>query len=140
MSMEKELLSRLQKIFGFKKATFSMPSESFEQDTLFVFIENAFSRVTDKITYYKVNGSITIFTQDEKMPTGFMNKRIEMSDIELTKDLFFFNIDTYVENSQARVQNINERRASFVFMYKEQFNPEKGQLTELDISGDFLNE
>lgn len=128
-----ELKSRLSKIFGFEKTTFDAPSESFEQDTLFVSIAEAQSRPSGKKIYSKVMGYLTVFSQKDKMPYGFFNKRIQKADAALTRELFFFDMDVDVASSPARIQNISERRARFVFLYSADYDPNKGRLTSINM-------
>lgn len=132
----KDLHDRLQKIFGFKKVTFQAPSESFEQETLFVQINSPRVKVTGSSIAARVEGTLIVFSQDNKMPYGFMQKRIEEANPDLTRPLFFSEIDIDVATSPARLQNIHERRTNFLFLFKTQYDPNKGQLTELEFTGE----
>lgn len=133
-----ELAEKLTQIFGFKKTTFDAPSVSsttgtFEQETLFVEINEARSRVTEGKAFAKILGSIVCFSQMEKLPFGFFNKKIQQAPYALTKPFFFFDIDLNPANSPARIQNITERRARFVYLYSGQYDPDHGELTSLEI-------
>lgn len=132
----KDLQNRFEQIFALGKTTFLAPSEEFEQDTLFIEIESVSPRVSNagggKQTA-KVVGNVTVFAQDNNLPYGFFNKAIERADPELTSPLFFYDIDTDIAASPARTQNIHERRASFVFLYEGQYDPNKGELTSLSL-------
>lgn len=130
----KELEARLHKIFGMKKSTFNAPSDAFEQDTLFIEIGNATNRVSQGKVYSRVTGQVVVFSQENKLTYGFFNKRIEQAGNALTKDLFFFDIDTNVESSPARLQNITERRTSFMFLYSAQYDPNQGHITSLNLN------
>lgn len=132
-----ELQRRLSEIFDVVKTTFSAPSESFEQDTLFINITKSTSRMSDMNggrQTAKVEGTITMYSQDNRLPFGFFNKRIGRADSSLTKDLFFYDIDVDVEGSLARLQNIHERRVGFIFLYDSQYDPDRGSLTSMDLS------
>lgn len=129
---KKELESKLKKIFGFEKVTFNAPSDSFEQDTLFVQIDNPRTRTSEGKVYARVTGKIFAYSQDDKLTYGFFNKRIDKAVHSLTKDFFFYDIDMNEDNSPARLQNITERRASFVFFFAAQFDPNLGELTTLN--------
>ena len=135
---KKELKNKLSQIFGLKKTTFDAPGESFEQDTLFIEISSAQSKVTQSRETAKVEGQIVVYSQGDKLPYGFFNKRIEQADPSLTRDFMFFNMDQNVANSPARIQNIYERRCSFVYLYSAQYDPSQGSLTsiELEVSED----
>lgn len=131
-----ELLTTLSTIFGFKKTTYNAPSMdstgSFEQDTLFIQIDEAPFRVTEGKAMAKVLGSLIVFSQIEKLPFGFFNRKINMASHELTKNLFFFDIDSVPANSAARIQNIAERRLRFVYLYSSQYDPAHGLITSLE--------
>lgn len=129
----KELQEKLKAIFGFEKVTLSAPSDAFEQDTLFVQIDQPNTRTSEGKVFAKVYGQLIVYSQDDKLTYGFFNKRIEKADANLTKDFFFYDTDVNVENSQARFQNIHERRASFVFFFTAQYDPKLGELTTLEL-------
>lgn len=130
---KKELETRLKKIFGFEKTTFNAPSDTFEQDVLFIQIDNPRTRTSQGRVYARVYGQVVVYSQDDKLTYGYFNKRIEKAAHDLTKDLFFYDIDVNLENSPARLQNINERRASFVFFFSAQYDPKLGELTTLEM-------
>lgn len=128
----KTLEEKLQKIFGFEKVTFNAYSDAYEQDTLFIEVQQPRVKTTDGRAYARVTGQLIVFSQDNKMPYGFFNKRIEKAPNALTKDFFFYDIDVNNENSPARLQNITERRVSFVFFFSAQYDPKLGELTTLE--------
>ncbi len=128
-----DLKEKLSKIFGMQKTTFDAPSESHEQDSLFIEIEECQSRTGEGSASARVTGSIVVFSQDNKLPYGFFNKRLQQAKPEHTKDLFFFDIDVDALNSPARIQNISERRAKFVYLYSAQYDPNQGSLTSLEF-------
>ena len=132
-----DLQRRLCKIFDVKKTTYDAPGDSFEQDTIFVSIAKSTARVSDMKggrETAKVEGSLTMYSQNNRLPFGFFNKRIEQADKQYTNNLFFYDIDVDVEASPARLQNIHERRVGFIFLYDSQYDPERGQLTSLDLT------
>ncbi len=130
---------KLRGIFGFRKTTYDAPAISastgtFEQDTLFIEINEATSRVTQSgKAFAKVLGSLVVFSQMDKMPFGFFNKKIQQADPSLTGKFFFFDIDLNPANSPARIQNITERRLRFVYLYSGDYDPSQGELTSLEI-------
>lgn len=132
-----ELADKLSQIFGLRKTTFDAPAVnsntgSFEQDTLFIEINQCPARVTEGRVYSKVLGSLVVFAQVNKLPFGYFNKKIQQADPSLTKDLFFFDIDLNPVTSAARIQNISERRLRFVYLYSAQYDPEHGSITSLE--------
>lgn len=130
----KTLQEKLQKIFGFEKVTFDAPSDAFEQDVLFIEVNQPRTRTSEGMVYARVTGQLVVYSQDNKLTYGFFNKRIALAPHALTKDFFFYDIDTNQESSPARLQNITERRASFVFFFSAQFDPKLGELTTLETS------
>jgi len=132
---KKSLQDKLERIFQFKKSTFDIPSDSFEQDTLFIDVEKASTRVLDASVCSRVEGSITVFSQSNRLPFGYFSKAIDKAAAEYKKDLFFFDVDIDVASSPARLQNIHEKKLKFVFLFKEQFNPERGEITSITIQG-----
>lgn len=137
---QSELQSKLKQIFGFSKVTFNHPAmsgEAFEQDTLFVDVTESRCKVTKNRINAKVSGVLTIFSQSDKLPFGFFSKRIEKAAAQLKKDLFFHELDVQNLSSHARIQNISELRGRFTFLYTQQYDPNKGKLTEFDIEGHF---
>lgn len=129
----KELERKLKLIFGLPKVSFNAPGESFEQDTMFVGIDNARTQPREGKCLCKAEGTLVVYSEQDKMPYGFFNKKIEQADKTLTKDFFFYDIDANIENSPARFVNVTERRVSFVFLYSEQYDPNLGQLTSLEL-------
>ncbi len=131
-----ELKDKLSRIFGMAKTTFDAPTVkqdgSFEQDTLFIEVTECNSRVTEGMAYAKVQGSLIVFSQMDKMPFGFFHKKIQQADHSLTKELFFFDIDLNPASSPARFQNITERRVRFIYLYSAQYDPNHGSITSLE--------
>lgn len=132
---ERDLENRLKRIFGFQKVTFSYPSDEFEQDVLFIQIERSNCKVSGndggKQTA-RATGTLVAFSQDKRLPYGFFAKRIENADKSDTSK-FFFHSEIDVPASEARLQNIHERQCSFVFLYDSQYNPERGELSSLNL-------
>lgn len=128
----KEMQAKLSRIFGLRKTTFDAYSDSFEQDTLFIQVLEANSRATTKNQTARVTGTLIVFSQMDKMPYGYFAKKIEQASGDDTKDFFFYDIDVSPANSPARVQNISERRVSFVYLYKAQYDPEHGTITSVE--------
>lgn len=129
----KELEEKLKAIFGVKKVTFDEPGESYEQDCIFVEVLESQANTGQGKATAKVTGAIVMYSQRNKLAYGFFNKRLQNADPALTKPFFFFDIDVEAQNSPARLQNISERRASFVYLYSAQYDPNQGQLTSVDF-------
>ncbi len=135
----KDLLNRLEQIFQLEKTTLLAPSIEFEQNTLFVEVIESRARMSGDDggrETAKVIGNITVYSQDNVLTYGFFTKAIERADPALTRPFIFFDVDVDLPQSQARIQNIHERRTSFVFLYDSQYDPNRGELTELEFTED----
>lgn len=130
---KKSLQKKLESIFQFKKTTFDAPSDSFEQDTLFIEIDKATPRISTGVAYCKAEGTLIVFSQANKLPFGYFNKAIERALPDDVRDLFFYEIDVDIAGSASRTQNIHERRVKFIYLYKEQYDPNQGQLNTLNM-------
>lgn len=128
-----DLKDKLENIFGYRKTTFLAPSDQFEQDTLFIQIDEAHPKVTEERATAKVMGTLTVFAQAQKFPFGSLSKKIEEASANLTAPFFFFDIETDVANSPARLVNIVERRTRFIFLYSETYDRSFGELTSVDF-------
>jgi hypothetical protein len=129
------MAEKLKRIFGVAKVSYDSPGESFEQDAVFVEIEECLSRATEGRAYAKVTGAVVMYSERDKLPYGFFAKRIAQAKLEDTQPFFFFDIDVDALNSPARLQNISERRARFVYLYSAQYDPNQGELTSVDFGG-----
>src|SRR5574343_121900 len=89
------LEQELKSIFKIKKVSYSLPSESNEQDTLFVSIASTKPRPNENEIIDRIYGKITLFASQDKLPFGFFVKQIHTSTVD-DKNLFFYNIE---ENS-----------------------------------------
>ncbi len=133
----KDLLRRLEAIFQFDKTTMLAASDAYEQDTLFVEILSSRSRVSGAnggTETARVVGTLIVFSQEDRLPYGFFTKRIEQAAADLKAPLFFYDIDVDDVESPARLQNLHERRTSFLFLYDSQYDPDRGSLTSLTLS------
>lgn len=132
-----ELMRRCNLIFGFEKTTFDAPSEKFEQDTLFLVIDSARSRIVGVKggrSTSRVVGALLVFSQNDRFPYGYFTKRVENAPYPLTRDFFFYDFDQDVSDSPARMQNIHERRTNFIFFFDSQYDPDKGELNEVTFT------
>jgi hypothetical protein len=124
----KLLTSQLTNIFDIKKVSFSQPSESNEQDTLFVKIASAKYRPNETKIIGRVVGKITLYSNHEKLPFGFFIKQIQKSKVD-DKQLFFYNIEE--NNEYMAAVDLVERSCEFIYFYSEDFDPAKGEINEL---------
>lgn len=147
---ERDLQQKLKNIFGLRKVTFNAPKEDTpEQDTLFITISSARTSTAGKVGIQRarVTGFLTVFSQamltetesnskDVRLPFGFFAKRISQAAYVDTKP-FFFEEEREVTNSPARTQNLHERQVSFTFLYSAQYDPDRGELNEVDFNIEF---
>lgn len=127
---EKALKAKLIEIFDIERASFDMPSESLEQEVLFIEVETARNRINDGVKTSRVEGNVKVFVNADKFPFGYFTKQIDKAKASLTADIFFFNI----EDSKKIYKNIVERSFSFVYFYKDQYDPRQGTITSIEFS------
>lgn len=130
MSLESLLKSRLKSIFDFDKVTFDKPSESQEQEAVFVDVVKCESRIIDKREIHDVTAKVHAFANSEKLPLGYFSKCISNADPALKKEFFFYDF----EESKGTYRNIVERSLSFRFLFDGQYDPNLGTLDELTLS------
>lgn len=127
-----DLKKRLDAIFKLKMGcTFDAPSAEFEQERIFINVTGVDSQPRNKKRIFKVEGFLQIFAKHDAIPFGFMQHALDRASDENTRNLFFFQVDQEIANSAARVMNLSERRAQFVFLYSIDNNPNQGSLSSL---------
>lgn len=126
---EKALEQNLRSIFGIKKITFDAPSESNEQDVLFIEISVSNNTIKDGEQIARVAGKLTMFSQNDKLPFGFFSKKIHEAKTSWTKPFFFHDME---ENSN-RYANICERRVGFVYFFNSQYDPDLGTMNSITL-------
>ena len=114
-------------IFQVRKVRYDQPGESKEQECLFVEIQSARNLIRQGTEISKVTGTGVIFGNAEKIPFGFFSKQIERASQDLTKNLFFYDF----EENALLYENIVGRSFSFVYFFKNQYDPEQGQITSV---------
>jgi hypothetical protein len=129
MSVEKSIKEKLQRIFDLQKVTFDKPSESNEQEGIFVAIANSHFQVKDAREVARLDGSIHVYANADKLPIGYFSKRIDAAAIEDTRGFFFGP-----EENMGTIQNIVERKFDFTFLYDSQYDPAIGTITSLTTS------
>lgn len=125
-----ELSDKLKRIFDLKKVSFDQPSNSKEQECLFVEIEKALNSVRDGRVLSRVTGNALVWGPADKIPFGYFSKRIKQADPEDTKDLFFTDIETNVRT----YQNIVQRGFSFTYFFNSQYDPATGSIDQVTLT------
>jgi hypothetical protein len=126
---EQSLASKLKRIFDFDKVTYDLPSESQEQEAVFVVVDKCISSIKEQTSYAHVEGKIRVFANAKKLPYGYFYKKIQEADSEDTKDIFFHEF----EENVGRYLDIAERSLSFVYFFNGQYDPDKGTINQVDI-------
>lgn len=124
---EKELGDKFKRIFQMKKYLYDVPSDSQEQECLFINVISSKNQVKDGRVTGKVTGKILVFCNPEKLPYGYFTKCVVEADIADTKDLFFYEF----EDNAGMASGISERSMSFIYLFDQQYNPNIGELTSL---------
>ncbi len=126
---EQDLKDRLQRIFDFKDTSFSDPSDSLEQEKLFIKVDSAKCEAKPGIQRAYVKGEIYVYANADKLPFGYFAKHIERAAIADTSVFFFSNID----NNDRVTNNIVKRSCAFAFFFHAQYDPRVGEITSVTI-------
>ncbi len=126
---EKDLKSRLERIFGMMKVTYDHPSDSRDQQALFIDVKTAHAKTVDARQIARVDGTITCFANSDKLPFGYFAKRISEAEPADTKDLFFGP-----EQHVGVIGNIAERKFEFTFLFDSQYDPSLGTLSSVNLT------
>lgn len=130
---ELDLQRKLERIFGIKKVTYlSADPAAPEQDCLFVEVESVATRMQAAgggRQTAKVTGTLLVFSQSERTTYGFFGKRVENANAEDTRGLFIGR-----ETNEGNIENVCARRVSFQFLYDSQYDPDRGELNELETT------
>jgi hypothetical protein len=124
------LKEKLMNIFDFDKVTFDRPSESMEQEGVFIEVEKAKCKVVDAKQIAHVTGKIHVFANIDKLPYGYFTKQIADADADDTSGLVFFDF----EENKGTFRNIAERSLGFVYLFDSQYDPALGTINEINLS------
>lgn len=127
---EDKLKEKFERIFKIKKVTYEQPSEAKEQTCLWIDIADSQNVIKDGTAVARVEGTCTVFGRSDALPFGFFSKAIQEAAPSDTIDLFFFDF----EQNTKYYQNLVQRDFSFVYFFKDQYDPEQGELTELELN------
>lgn len=127
MTIEKELLDKLKRVFDIGKASMDTISDSKEQNCLFIEVQSSRYNYRDLKVTGRMSGLVTLFAPGDKLPFGYFAKRIQQADVDDTIDLFFYDL----EENRLVMKNIVERTCRFVYFFNGQFDPEVGTITSI---------
>lgn len=119
----------LKRIFDLDAVRFEMPTETQEQEVIFVNVVKSINKITQARALAMVSGSIMIFSDLHKMPYGYLSKKIAEADPDDTKNFFFSDF----EENKSGFPTIAERSMSFVYFFDSQYNPDVGTITSIDL-------
>lgn len=132
-SLEKQLEDDLKIIFGAKKITYEQPSDLKEQECIFIEMEEPKTSFRDKKIHIVVSGRGSMFGNSEKLTIGYFAKCIERMSKELSKRFHFRNVDANTKY----FGNLVQRDFSFVYFFDDQYDPDTGTMTSIQLT---LNE
>lgn len=125
-----DLTSKMKQIFGINRVSFDRPGESMEQEMIWIEVDSSMNRISPPRQTAWVKGKIRIFGNSDKLPYGFLSKRINAANPDLTRDIFFYDFE---ENAET-FRNIVERSMSFHYLYEGQYDPAIGEISEVNLS------
>lgn len=125
---EAKLKSDLKTIFDVDKVSLDTPSDMREQQCIFVQVDSARINVGTGRASGRVTGTGRMFANIDKLPYGYFMKRIAESDVSLTKNFYFYDIE---ENS-GYYRNLAERTFAFIYFFDQQYNPNNTLLNEIE--------
>ncbi len=121
---------QLTRIFDLKKVSYDLPSKSHEQEACFIEVKKAETKIIDAKQIAKVNGSLHVFAEQNKLPYGYFAKQIAKAAYEDSKNFLFFNF----EENKGTYLNISERSIDFVYLFDSQYDPAIGTIDEVNLS------
>ena len=129
-NVQDAMSSELKTIFKLKKTSYAEPGPVGEQECLFINVEKSTNSVRDREIIYRIQGSCVVYSTNEKLPLGYFSKCIQEAKTELTKNFHFYELEKNTRQFADKVQ----RDFSFVYFFKEQYDPEKGSIEEIEFT------
>jgi hypothetical protein len=130
---EASLKTLVKTVFQIERVTFDLASESKEQECIFIEVDSARPTIKDGHQYCRVTGKLRLFANSDKVPYGYMMKKLRDASSDMTRDIFFFDFETNV----GTINNVVERSMSFEYFYDSQYDPSLGSITSIDIEGGY---
>lgn len=134
MKFKEALLTYIKEIFMLPRATFDAPSEEEEQNVAFIEIPNVRATPRAGLMNYRAEGYITVFIDENKVPFDYFSKQIEKAKPEIKSKFFFFGVGAVQSTETKGQMSLAEVRTSFVFLYSQQYDPNKGTLNGLELT------
>lgn len=130
MNIEDQIKQKLEQIFDFKKVSFNLPADDVEQNCLYVAIENSNIIYKENLCVARIFCSCRVFAPNEKLPVGYVSKKIALSAGSLTNNFFFYDIE---ENAKIFLDIIG-KSFKFIYFYDGQFNPNEDKIEGIEIN------
>ncbi len=127
---EKKLSLQLEKIFDLGKVSFDKPGDSHEQEGVFVEVARARTKVKDAREVAHITGKIHMFAASNKLPFGYIGKRIDAAEAADKDGLFFYEF----EENKGMFRNIVERSVSFEYLFDSQYDPAIGRIDSVNFT------
>jgi hypothetical protein len=126
----------LKRIFGVSKVLFAALGRGREQDVLFCDVEKVITTIRDGKAKARVYGNISIMGLYEKNRSGFLSKKVQLGDVDLTQKFVFGREESPVSPISAWIyeDKFNVYSIDFMYFYKEQYNTPGGKIS----AGNFL--
>lgn len=133
---EKTLTDKFLTIFEVQKVSFDNPGQTPDQDspgtneqeTLFVEITQSQNQIRNGIEHAKVIGKGHMVATNSKLPFGYFSKCIARHPSDCS-DLYFYDFEDNVRMHHDLVT----RSFSFVYFFNSQYDPDIGNINQVDI-------
>lgn len=127
---EKSLEDKFRAIFGVKKVTYDAQSNAFEQECLFIEIDQPRIKIKDKRAIGRITGRAYMNGPNDKLKFGYFQACIDKASNALTKDLFFEEIET----NDVRYRGLVQRGFSFTYFFNSQYDPSLGSIESIELN------
>jgi hypothetical protein len=126
---KKELSETLHNIFGIPKVSFDNSGDK-EQNILFVDVASNVTVAKKTKVTAKVTGTLRMYAPNDKLTFGFFAKKLHTCSPSDQANLFFYEMD----QSGEYYGNLVERTCNFVYFFQDHYDPEDGELDEIEFS------
>ena len=118
----------LKQIFGIPKVLFAESGLRKEQDVIFCDIERIVNAIKEGKEISRIYGKISIMGLYGKNKSGFLSKRIQLADVNLTQKFVFSREESPISTGTYE-DRFNVYSVDFMYFYKEQYNKPAGKIS-----------
>jgi hypothetical protein len=118
----------LKQIFGVSKVLFATPEPAKEQDVIFCDIEKTLTAIKEGKETARVYGKISIMGLYGKNKSGFLSKRVQLANANLTQKFVFGREESPISMGIYE-DKFNIYSVDFMYFYKEQYNKPAGNIS-----------